>query len=251
MQTTGFDCRHGKVGNRGPAPSIATVAFSSLGDGLIYLMMAESLRINGFRVTYFRDIGYQPRDWMPQLEIRKYPSIKDLEEQLSEFDLAIVSLPQNLRDRMDAAATDRLRRKYILVCQDTPNSWRFDLTDTYRSKCSSEVFSVLHDLLDSGGSIRYRRFADESVVDITLDYMRMHLPQVTRLVPLTPPRRLAFRRLRQRVVASPDSAWPEKRIGRHALSWPCAACPKRRAMIRNRRCTCKAQTMANHAWKHL
>ena len=42
-------------------PRIALVAFSSLGDGLIYLMMAENLRLNGFAVTYFGNIGYQLR----------------------------------------------------------------------------------------------------------------------------------------------------------------------------------------------
>ena len=48
---------------------IALVAFSSLGDGLIYLMMAENLRLNGFAVTYFGNIGYQLRAWLPQFEI--------------------------------------------------------------------------------------------------------------------------------------------------------------------------------------
>lgn len=199
------------VGLRGP--SIALVAFSSLGDGLIYLMMAENLRINGFRVTYFGDIGYQFREWIPQFEIRKYPLIEEFEEQLSEFDLAIVSPPQKLRDCMDEVTTDRLRRKFVLICQDTPDSWRYDLTETLRSTRTNEVYSALQGLLDSGGSIRHRRFADESVVDITLDYLRsrMHLSRLTRFVPLTPPSGLVKRRSPRRIIVSPDSAWPKKK----------------------------------------
>ncbi|MDQ5942536.1 MAG: hypothetical protein QG572_1352 [Pseudomonadota bacterium] len=49
-----------------PKARIALVAFSSLGDGLIYLMMAENLRLNGFSVTYFGNIGHQLRAWLPQ-----------------------------------------------------------------------------------------------------------------------------------------------------------------------------------------
>ena len=195
---------------------IALVAFSSLGDGLIYLMMAENLRLNGFAVTYFGNIGYQLRAWLPQFEIRPYPAAEEMDAALAGFDLVIMSPPQFLRDRMDPATTDAMRRKWLLICQKTPDDWRFDLTETKRATLPPDTFAALHGLLDCGGSIRDRDYTTESVVDITLEYMqkRMGLAQLTRTVALTPPAGLQLRRHTKRIVVSPDSAWPQKK------DWP-------------------------------
>jgi hypothetical protein len=59
--------------NRTDEPRIALVSFDSLGDSLIYLMMADNLQRNGFNVTHYGDVAYQMRDWLPQLDIRPYP----------------------------------------------------------------------------------------------------------------------------------------------------------------------------------
>ena len=55
------------------APRIALVSYDSLGDGLVYLMMAENLRLNGFDVTYYGDSISGLAGWVPQLSIRPYP----------------------------------------------------------------------------------------------------------------------------------------------------------------------------------
>lgn len=199
-----------------PQPRIALVAFSSLGDGLIYLMMAENLRRNGFAVTYFGNIGYQLRAWLPQFAIRPYPALDEMDAALADFDLVIMSPPQFLRDRMDAATTDAMRRKWLLICQKTPDDWRFDLTETKRATLPPAIYARLQPLLDAGGAMRRRAYTTESVVDITLEYLRdaMGLQDLTRDVPLTPPPQLQFRRHPERIVVSPDSAWPEKK------DWP-------------------------------
>ena len=195
---------------------IALVAFNSLGDGLIYLMIAENLRLNGFEITYFGNIGYQLRDWLPQFEIRPYPAHDEWDVALAEFDLVIMSPPQFLRDKMDPATTDAMRRKWLLICQKAPEDWRFNLTENKRSTLPTETFSALQGLLDCGGSIRERDYSSESVVDITLEYLakRMGLNQISRTVAITPPKELELRRNRQRIVVSPDSAWPKKK------DWP-------------------------------
>jgi len=199
-----------------PKARIALVAFNSLGDGLIYLMMAENLRLNGFAVTYFGNIGYQLRNWLPQFEIRPYPTEEEMDLALTGFDLVIMSPPQFLRDRMDPATTEAMRRKWLLICQKAPTDWHFDLTETKRAMLPAETFTGLAGLLGCGGSIRDRKYTTESVVDITLEYMRkrMGLTQLTRSVTLTPPPELQQRRHPRRVVVSPDSAWPQKK------DWP-------------------------------
>jgi hypothetical protein len=195
---------------------IALVAFGSLGDGLLYLMMAENLRHNGYNVSYYGDIAHQIRHWMPQLDIHPYPPHDGFDAALADYDLVIMSPPQFLRDRMDERTLDAMRKKWLLICQRAPASWRHNLTATLRAQLPPEIYAELHDLLDCGGPIRFRKFADASVVDITLAYLRerMHLKQLTRQVMLTPPAGLTHRRHRHRIVVSPDSAWPEKK------DWP-------------------------------
>lgn len=226
-----------------PQPRIALVAFSSLGDGLIYLMMAENLRRNGFAVTYFGNIGYQLRAWLPQFAIRPYPAVDEMDAALADFDLVIMSPPQFLRDRMDAATTDAMRRKWLLICQKTPDDWRFDLTETKRETLPPAIYTRLQPLLDAGGAMRRRAYTTESVVDITLEYLRdaMGLQDLTRDVPLTPPPQLQLRRYPERIVVSPDSAWPEKK------DWPPRAflklCRRLRAAGATRRSSSLRPTM--------
>jgi hypothetical protein len=196
-----------------PTARLAVVAFSSLGDGLLYVMMADNLRRAGFAVTYFGDLVFQLRDWLPQLDIRPYPARDRFDEALDGFDLVVCSPPQFIRDSLTPESTEILRRKWLLICQKAPEAWIHDHTESSRERCPAAVHAQLAPLLKSAGSIRYKRFDRESVVEITLDYMRtrMGLTHVDKHVTLSPPAGLIHRRYTQRVVISPDSAGPEKK----------------------------------------
>ena len=191
---------------------IALVSFDSLGDGLIYLMMANNLQRNGFDITCYGNIAHQMRHWLPGLKIRPYPPAEQMEKELATYDLAIVSPPGFIRERMDEAETARLREKWLLVCQKAPRSWVFNHTERIRA-AHPEKFGRLQKLLGCSGSIRYKAFTRESTVEMTLQYMRekMLLDTVTKELPISPPSGLQLRRYRQRVIVSPDSAGPEKK----------------------------------------
>ncbi|MDR2452159.1 MAG: hypothetical protein LBE85_10460 [Candidatus Accumulibacter sp.] len=107
---------HHLRGNEHGEPRVALVSFDSLGDSLIYLMVADNLRRNGFRVTLYGDVAHRMREWLPRLDIRPYPSpaIEGMETELEDYDLAIVSPPGFLRARMDEAVTARLRERLRL-----------------------------------------------------------------------------------------------------------------------------------------
>ena len=192
---------------------IALVAFSSLGDGLLYLMVAYNLRLNGYNVTYFGDIANQFRDWFPMLDIQPYPPPSLFDEAFNDFDLVIMSPPQFVRDRLDACTLEQMKQKWLLVCLRAPETWHFDHWMRLRNRCSPEVFDELKPLLCGGGAIRYRKFRDESVVDITLDFLRtqMRLQRTEREVPFKAPEGLTHRKYPRRIVVSPDSANPEKK----------------------------------------
>ncbi|WP_263769848.1 glycosyltransferase family 9 protein [Propionivibrio soli] len=195
---------------------IALVAYSSLGDGLLYLMMAENLRLNGYNVTYFGDLAFQMRAWMPQLTIQPYPEPEAFDSAFDGYDLVIMSPPQFVRDRMDEQTATAMREKWMLICQKPPANWYFDHTERVRQTCDPGVFEELRGLLQASGSIRFRKFTSESMIDIMLDFMRhrMGLSRLARGVELTPPASLAYRRYPERIVVSPDSARPKKK------NWP-------------------------------
>ncbi|MBS1226794.1 MAG: glycosyltransferase 9 family protein [Proteobacteria bacterium] len=198
---------------RSAKPTVALVAFDSLGDGLIYLMIAENLRQNGFGVTCYGNIAYQMRHWLPGLNLRNYPQRDQFEREFDAYDLVIMSPPQFLRDTMDEQKTAALREKYLLICQKTPESWRFDHTERLRRTLGAKAFEQLQGLTNCSGSIRFKKFSDESAVEMTLHYMRekMHLENVSKEIRLTPPDGLQFRRHPRRIIVSPDSAGPEKK----------------------------------------
>lgn len=189
------------------------VSFDSLGDSLLYVLIAENLRLNGFDIFLYSNVAYQIRAWMPQLQILPLPSPTALDGELEKYDLAIVSPPQYLREKMSSEALSIIRQKWVLICHRAPDSWKFDLSRRLEDKVPSEVARQLGALARCGGAIRYRRFKSENVVDIALEYMRkkMGLKHVVRDVTLTVPPQLQYRRHLKRIVISPDSAWPEKK----------------------------------------
>lgn len=192
---------------------IALVSFDSLGDGLIYLMMAENLHRNHFDVTCYGNIACQLKNWMPQLALKAYPSPENLNAELEVYDLVIMSPPQWLRNQMTNELTQEMRQKWLLICQKAPSSWYFDHKQRLKNSLPAALFQQLADLVDCSGSIRFKAFTNESVVQMTLTFMqeKMHLNQVDKWVSLTPPLGLQYRRFKNRIIISPDSAGPEKK----------------------------------------
>ena len=193
-------------------PRIALVSFDSLGDGLIYLMMASNLQRNGFAVTCYGNIAHQMRAWLPCLKIQPYPAIERMEGEMDNYDLAIVSPPSFIRQRMDSAMTARLREKWVLVCQTVPETWYADHDERLRQSAPA-IYSKLQGLSGACGPIRFRKFTTESVVEMTLAFMqeKMQLHDVSKIPPVVPPPDLLHRRYSQRIIVSPDSAGPEKK----------------------------------------
>ena len=196
-----------------PPPAVALVSFDSLGDSLIYVMMAENLRANGFAITLFGNIGHQLRDWIPQIDTRPLPAIAELDDALAPFALTLMSPPAALRATLTPEACRSAREKWVLICQKAPQDWVFDHTERLSSQLSRAQLEALKGLPACAGSIRFREFTNESVVDITLAYMRerMKLERLVRKVPLSPPAGLTHKRHRRRIVISPDSAGPDKK----------------------------------------
>jgi heptosyltransferase III len=191
-------------------PKVALVSFDSLGDSLIYLMMAENLRLNGYLLTLYSNVADQIKHWLPNLTINPYPA-SDMDSELNGYDLVIMSPPSYLRRQMTEETIQEMRQKWLLICQSTPSSWQFDHTERLKSTLIPEQFSRIQNLTNCSGSIRYKEFLHENVVEMTLQFMKekMQLQVLTKSVALSPPPNLQHRRFKKRIIVSPDSAGPE------------------------------------------
>jgi ADP-heptose:LPS heptosyltransferase len=200
-------------GNQARRIKIAVVSFDSLGDSFLYLLLVYNLHQNNFDVTYFGNVGHQLSEWIPILKTLPYPDIDHIEEALADYDLVIKSPRKLVRNRMetDSEYLARLKSKYILVCQKAPVSWVCDHTQRLSATLPPDLCDCVNALAKASGSIRFRRFKDESAVDIMCAYMRekMQLCVVSRQVAIMPPPHLRFRHFEKRIIVSPDSAGPE------------------------------------------
>lgn len=194
------------------AERLAFVAYNSLGDSLLHIMIAENLQRNGYPVTLFGDVAYHLRDWLPQLEIFPYPAEAEMEAVLDRYPFVIMVPPSFFRKYLHGELLERLRQKWLLICQKAPKEWHVDVSK--QNAVPIELcWQRFARLSRASASIRYRKFETESVVEITLDYLReqMGLSNVSSQVALRPPEGLQHRKFRHRIVVSPDSAWPEKK----------------------------------------
>ncbi|GAB4289461.1 MAG: hypothetical protein Kow0083_02180 [Methylophaga sp.] len=192
---------------------VVLVSFDLLGDGILYLMMADNLRRNGFSMTLVGNIAHGLRDWVPQLRTLPYPDADDFEQSLEQYDLALVCPPSFIRDGMSEETLEILKQTAVLLCQKAPANWETEHESRLRKRYAPEIFEQFRQLSRISPTIRYKKFSDESVVEVMLAYMRekMGLYQVSAHVSINPPEELAYRRYLKRILVSPDSAWLEKK----------------------------------------
>ncbi|AUZ85743.1 glycosyltransferase family 9 protein [Methylophaga nitratireducenticrescens] len=192
---------------------IAIVSFDSLGDSLIYTMMADNLRRNGYSVTLFGTVPYQLKNWLPDLIIEPYPELEDFYSTLDHFHLVLMSPSRAIRNSTLPIKLEDVRDRYALICQKLPKEWLNDHQTRLKQRLSLSVFQQIEHLSKAAGSIQFRKFKNESVVKITLEFMRekMKLQNVSAEVKLSPSENLKYRKNKHRIIISPDSAWPEKK----------------------------------------
>jgi ADP-heptose:LPS heptosyltransferase len=124
-----------------------------------------------------------------------------------------MSPPSFIRNRLSPSELAEMARKYVFVCQKSPGYWRVDHSTRLKKQLPEKIYANLLGLSTSSGPIRFRKFGNESVVEMTLAYMRekMGLERVEKNVELNISKALHFRKKPERIVISPDSAGPPKK----------------------------------------
>ena len=116
------------------------MAYDTLGDGLIYLMVAENLCLNGFEVTFYGKQIADLREWLPQFRVERYSTEQDLESELGRHDLVLYSPPSFVRQTRSPDDMQRLAERYVLICNSPhiPDYWRYDHTKRIKNELPPE-----------------------------------------------------------------------------------------------------------------
>ncbi|MCK4608064.1 MAG: hypothetical protein KAT71_01170 [Gammaproteobacteria bacterium] len=94
--------------------SIALIPAPKLGDGILFLIIANNLQRNGYKVTYYNDFIADLQDWLPNITVNPFPKA-DIDSEFAQFDLTIAHSNSTI---IDLAAPDQykeLARQYVFI----------------------------------------------------------------------------------------------------------------------------------------
>jgi len=187
-----------------------------LGDGCIYLVLAESLARSGYAVTVYSNHLGSLNDWFSAFETKYLPKPEETFSSLAGHDLVISDLGSMLtRHAVDA---EQLGRRFVFVatCKVDPRFVHQAASETL-AKLSPEKFAALAPLAAAAGSLRC--IADDriSMVEQALSFCRTRfgLAHAVSEISLAPPEHLQFRRFAKRIMIHPLSFNTKK-------NWPAA-----------------------------
>ncbi len=67
-----------------------------LGDGLLFLIVSNNLKNNGYQVDTFHNSLFQIENYFPGLPIKEYPQEQEIEQLLRQYDLIIINSDSSL-----------------------------------------------------------------------------------------------------------------------------------------------------------
>lgn len=201
-----------KAANAPPPPTtvarIAIVPWDRLGDGVIFLVLAENFRRAGYRVSYFSNTIFQMRHWLPQLEILPSPHPSQLETLLSNHDFVLNDFCSTLSAGLPDREREAVARKTIAVSTNLefPEHWQLPPLPKPAATLLHRHPELLR-VLAAEGMIRGEKSGERCLVDYAVEYCRDRcgLGDSNADIDLSPPANLRKHRHRRRVVILPTT----------------------------------------------
>jgi len=213
--------------------NVALVASIGLGDAIIFMMLAENLRRNGFNVTLYSNPGSQLLSWLPAVTVKPYPALEKCDDEFKGYDLVIADGVSVLgKQYQPEERFSELASRYLyLSLGKIPNSLVFDHTARLQRILSAEKFQRCRRIAGSAGTVRFQG-GDRTMtmVKCTLSLCRdiWGLENVACDTGLRPPENsgLQHRRYSRRILLHPFSSDDKK-------NWPLEKFLKLAVLLRN------------------
>jgi heptosyltransferase III len=102
-----------------------------LGDGLLFLILSHNLELNGYQTTTYHNSLDQLKNWFINLNIKKYPDISDVYEELCQYDLIIINKDSNTVNKEIQKISKRDFSKITYFLKPTTYKGKRDLKKEY------------------------------------------------------------------------------------------------------------------------
>ncbi|NGX28329.1 MAG: hypothetical protein K940chlam1_00505 [Candidatus Anoxychlamydiales bacterium] len=170
---------------------VANFSSQGLGDGLIALMLSYNLYLNGYEVDTFHNSLDQMQSYFPNLPIKKYPRLDDIEKIIKNYDQIFISYNEG----------STFIQKLIKEGKKTKASKVFVLNPCPSRKVGSQPF--------------YKdAFFDpnlcmvENIENFSKNILK--LKKISKKIDLSIPKNLTFKKFSRRIIIHPSSAKKSK-----------------------------------------
>lgn len=227
---------------------VAIIPWDRLGDGVIFLVIAENFRRAGYRVSYYSNTLYQMRHWLPQLEILPAPQPDQLDDILSRHDVVLNDFCSPLSAGLPDRQREAVARKTVTLSTNLrlPDHWQLPPLPK-PTPAVLEQHPELEQVLASDGMIRGEKTGGRSMVDFAVEYCRDRcgLPASSEEVAFTPPAGLQKAQHPRRVVIFPTTDAKKQ--------YPAARFLKVAAILQGHGCDVEFVVMPEHLqrWRQL
>ncbi len=170
---------------------VANFSSEGLGDGLIALMLSYNLYLNGYEIDTFHNTLDQMQSYFPNLPIKKYPRLGDIDEILKNYNQIFISYNEN----------STFIQKLIKEGKKTKTSKVFVLNPCPSKKIGSQPF--------------YKdAFFDPNLcmVENIENFSKniLNLKKTSKKIDLSIPKNLRLKKCQRRVIIHPSSAKKSK-----------------------------------------
>ncbi len=201
-------------------PKIAFLATNRVGEGLIFLVIANNLARNGYTVTFYSDSMFELRNWLLNITVKPYPALESLDEMFVEFDLVFAANGSPITESCSKECYPELAKKYVFISYSSsmPESLIFD-----HSKKLTAGAEKLIKLARASGSCLVKFGTKSSLAERAANFCkeRLGLHGVINSCGLVASDGLTHRKHSNRVIIhpasnSPDRIWPAYKFNKLA-----------------------------------
>jgi hypothetical protein len=199
----------GDTDNKKTGGHIALCASYGLGDGLLFLIIANNLHQNGFSVTFYSDFVSQLKDWLPYIGTKPFPvNQRSIETSFRGYDLTIADGVSVVGNAYRLSTCPEAFKHCIFIGmsrfgQDLANK-KFCISRKIQNQANAQAFIAMS---RCSGTVLSRLNPRNTMVDNIATFCRdmMHLKNVNRSNGLIPPANLTYQKYRNRVIIHPES----------------------------------------------
>jgi heptosyltransferase III len=211
-------------------PKVAIVASKGLGDGLIFLVIANNLQKNGFKVTFYSNFISHLQSWIPAISVKPFPNKSDLKGFASQYDLVLSDAASVITDASSKEKYTEIAKDYVFICMSRfSKDLIFDHSKLLTEKIKdNKKLKKLLPLAKASGTLISNLDKECSMVERVAKFCKdiLDLENVTIDNGLRPPDNLVYQKHKSRIVVHPESSnvaknWYAKKFVRLARLLKC------------------------------